>query len=94
MTSRDLLLYFRPLWYDHPADTSLYTNQVEFLLGDSLLSSPVLESNEKSHVVTLPAPHVRMNAIKYFINTMNYIINTMKYFINNMKYFINTINIL
>ncbi|XP_063691474.1 neutral alpha-glucosidase AB-like isoform X2 [Bolinopsis microptera] len=48
----------RPLWYDHPSDTSLYSNQEEFLLGDSLLSSPVLESNEKSHLVTLPGPQV------------------------------------
>lgn len=44
----------RPLWYDFPAEETLYTIADEFLLGSDLLVAPVLEEGMTRRDVHLP----------------------------------------
>ncbi len=44
----------RPLWYDHPGESRLYSVPDEFLLGDDLLAAPVLSENQFSRDIVLP----------------------------------------
>ncbi|AZM52052.1 glycosyl hydrolase [Streptomyces sp. WAC 01529] len=46
--------YVRPLWWGRPEDRALRDCEDAFLLGDSLLVAPVLESGARERVVRLP----------------------------------------
>jgi alpha-glucosidase (family GH31 glycosyl hydrolase) len=45
----------RPLYFEHPHDERVWEHPFQWLLGDDLLVSPVVEAGEAAHAVYLPA---------------------------------------
>lgn len=45
----------RPVWYDAPGETELYTVADEFMLGPDLLAAPVLDPARETRTVRVPA---------------------------------------
>ena len=41
----------RPMWYEFPAEQGTYDNAKQFMLGDALLFSPVVETLETSQLL-------------------------------------------